>query len=560
MNLDKPASAEPVVLAEKPGARSGIFGLRRRQAKLSVPKSGTHLFVRTKQADGSDALRRVVSGDVMQSVALDENVTVLHVSTATHPLNLAFSEVLKDQGGHGWDFKVSGSWSVADSRRFLTSYALSIVAPNVSLSGYLVQSWMANTVSHKVRDAVRGNSIEDLRDKDTLPARWWENQFCKWLEDYGIAAKITEVHWSSAEAAAADAERARQKDLERMERAQEQKRQAELREAAAKADYEKEKARIETDLRLSAEEKAHQLQLLEKQHRKELIEAETEIENAQRTAEKAALEHEVTMARLHHDTKAAKNAQVSEEEAERRHQEAMGQLAKMQKALERMAGLPGNLLAQLAGSDPRKAHVVAERLVSPEFGFSPETVAGLGYAVTPQLLVHSLREKAAADRKPVTIYKMDLRTRDIGVAKVKALPINTSLQFEFTTARPGFVTLLNIGTSGAVFLHVPNAYTDPAKASTTVSRSYAIPGSKLLPWDRLRKAGLDYVEIGPPGWEHIAVFVTGEPLIDPCVPARATTAMPFVKLQPEELDELCAKLRAWDAGTWSVGILSFLVG
>ena len=39
---------------------------------------------------------------------------------------------------------------------------------------------------------------------------------------------------------------------------------------------------------------------------------------------------------------------------------------------------------------------------------------------------------------------MLLLTDGIVTAKVKSLPVNTSLQFEFTTGKAGYVTLLNI--------------------------------------------------------------------------------------------------------------------
>ena len=83
---------------------------------------------------------------------------------------------------------------------------------------------------------------------------------------------------------------------------------------------------------------------------------------------------------------------------------------------------------------------------------------------------------------------------------------------------------------------------------------------ELLPWERLREAGINYLEIGPPGWEHLAVFVSNKPLIDPVVSCRSRPAEPLVRLSPEEIACVCQRLADTESDTWSVGTLSFMVG
>jgi hypothetical protein len=97
------------------------------------------------------------------------------------------------------------------------------------------------------------------------------------------------------------------------------------------------------------------------------------------------------------------------------------------------------------------------------------------------------------------------------------------------------------------------------KAKVNRGRSYAVPGPELLPWERLRQLGLDYVEVGPPGWEHIAVLITDRPLITSNVIERASSDMPFVKLDAEDITELCDILADEPADQWTAGVLSFLV-
>ena len=130
-----------------------------------------------------------------------------------------------------------------NSRRFLNAYAIDVVRPETPLSQPMVESWVANTLGPHVRDSVRSyvdsQSWEALKDRDGLPASWWEKQFSAWLNDYGIVVRVDALSWTSAEAVAAEADAARRKDFERIAQAKQSERQAELREAAAKAQYEK---------------------------------------------------------------------------------------------------------------------------------------------------------------------------------------------------------------------------------------------------------------------------------------------------------------------------------
>jgi hypothetical protein len=174
--------------------------------------------------------------------------------------------------------------------------------------------------------------------------------------------------------------------------------------------------------------------------------------------------------------------------------------------------------------------------------------------------VQFLREKEVADGKSITVCKAELITRDIGTAKVKALPVNSPLQFEFTTARRGYVSLLNVGTSGTVYLHVPNAYVVLEASRVEAGRVYRVPGPELMPWDRLRHDGLDYIEAGPPGWEHLVAIVSDEPFISAGCLARAHVDPPFVTLSTAEISDLCDALGERGSKSWSAGVLSFLVG
>jgi hypothetical protein len=550
--------AKDVVTVIKMERRRRFLGLGGSQVVLPERLPDTESYVCRARAGGVEI--DPLSSDSRASEELDRDVTFLRVRTSVQPLDMVFAAIVEDDHSHKWDVRLKGSWSIIDCRRFLCAYGLDVVLPMSGLAAQLAESWIANSLGAHVRDAVRNQAIEDLREKDALPTGWWDAQMPKWLSGFGVSAKVKEVCWQSAEAANWQAEQARLKDLARIEEERERQRQAELREDTAKASYDKEKARIEADLALSAKEREHQLQVLELHHRRDLIQAEREVEDARRAAEKAAAEHVIAIGQLRHDRETVKTAAAREDKAQERHDEVVKRLAEMESVLARLAALPENLLARLADRDVGKANAAAERLVSPEFGIPASALAGLGFRVERQNLIESLRQKAIADGEKVTIRKAELVTRDIGTAKVKGLPINSSLQFQFSTERAGYVTLLNIGTSGAIYVHVPNAYVTLERAKADGPRSYAIPGPELLPWERMRQLGLDYVEVGPPGWEHIAVLVSDGPVISPQVLAKASSESPFVKLGTDDIADICETLNTAEPHSWSAAVLSFLVG
>ena len=430
---------------------------------------------------------------------------------------------------------------------------LGLVSPDVPLAGPIIASWISHMIGHRVRDHLAEHSFDDLRHKEVLPPAWWQTQVNDWLAPFGLRVSLVAVRWESADAHRAEAERRRQEDLARLQAERKRQRQAELREAAANAEYEREKTRVEADIRTFQEEKKHRLLRLEKQHHKEMIEAETEIENARRAAERVALQHELEVARMRQDLQAIAQTEQRQKAAEGRHQETADRLAATHQALDRIVAVAEPLLAAMAGRDAQAAHQAAERLASPEFGISAKALEGLGFHVPRQALVESLHQKARADGQPVVIQKEDLVTRDIGAAKVKALPIGRSLTLLFRTARPGYVTLMNVGTSGAVYVQVPNALVGVRAARAAAGQSYTVPGKDLFPWEG------DYREEGPPGWEHMALIISDEPLIEEAILARSSRDCPIVRLTDAEVQNLSAALADGPRDRWSAGVLSFLV-
>jgi hypothetical protein len=554
-------SEDAIVQVSEASQTKKWFGLAASR-RVAVPRAveGKLRFLVLSLRGGGQELREIAPAE--REIELDPNRPSRFVAVRPSGLSLElpFSGIARDGSGHGYDLLLRGSWRLASPRLFLDTCGLSLASPQSPLSNARALCWMIQRVGTRVRDAVREQDAQDLVHKDALPKQWWETQLNRWLADCGIQVVIEEAQWSSAEAEREAEEQKRLAEMERAQKAIQRERDLERAKLDAEVRQKAELDRIQQDAKLSTEQKEHELQLARKRHLKELLEADAAIEAARREAERAALEHEVVIAKLRNDREVASRAEQQQEQADQRHKNLMDQIARMQAALEDGSRQFDSLFATLSSPDRRAAFQAAERLVSPEFGFRPQLLSDLGFSVSPQMLVQYLREKAVGDGQPVTLRKRELTTRDIGTAKVKALAINTSLQLEFTTARAGYVTVLNIGTSGSVWLHVPNAFISPCDAKAAAGRCYQVPGSELLPWERLREAGIDYLEIGPPGWEHLAVFVSNKPLIDPVVACRSRPAEPLVRLSPEEIACVCQRLADTESYTWSVGTLSFLVG
>ena len=116
------------------------------------------------------------------------------------------------------------------------------------------------------------------------------------------------------------------------------------------------------------------------------------------------------------------------------------------------------------------------------------------------------------------------------------------------------MTLLNIGTSGEIFIHVPSALLKGGKGYVKSGEEYDIPGPELFPWKYW------YIEGGPAGWEHMVAFVSDSPLIEESTLMRSSEDEPLVKLTREEYETLFKKLaEELPSDAWSVCIESFLV-
>jgi len=549
--------------------KQGLF--RRKKPAIEVPDlvGAVELFTCTREPAGAYRILPTNREALTDLRALPADAFVVTVRLRLPSLSLSFVEAVQDESGYEWDLGMEGTASVVDGPQFLRSCALGLVSPDLPLSREILESWMTNRISGKVRDELRQairehGSFETVRREEVLPVSWWERHLSLWLADCGLAASLTRIHWESAQLARAQAAHIRAEQLAALLQEQETTLQGERRQMELQAQYERERASIETDNRLSQMQREQELALLEKKHKKELIEAETQVENAQWAAKKAAREYEVALATLESNLNEIQQAQKSREQADQMHAKTLDTLAKATEVLEKLNAL--DILKSLAQEDQRHQNI--ERLLSPEFGFTPEEMTIVGYGPSDGTLLGQIREKARQDQGMATLDKRDLQirsipsvrltpglTRDISTTQIQHLPINSSLQFEFATRRPGVVTLLNVGTSGAIYVHVPNAFVGARAAKVQTSGTHEVPGPEFLPRDKIEC----YREDGPGGWEHIALIVSDDPVIEHSTVLRSTPRHPLVRLSEDEVQTLCEKLTSCGPQSWTGAVLSFWV-
>ena len=518
---------------------------------IPQPAKNEHLYLRSSRSDGNYELRQILT---QESLIGDFGLQGIYVSRLYRPLNLVFSECKKDNQKRLYDLFLRGKWSVEKSRKFIESKMLDLVVLNNMLSNEMILSFMAKLVSEGIRDELENYTLVDLVDRNSHPTEWWERYLNIKLAEFGIRIQIDEKEWKSAEVETAKVEAARFRDFQRIEESRKRERDEELKEITARSEYERQKQQIEAAFIHDEKEREHQLQLIEKTHLEESIRADQAIENARREAERAAIEHEIALAQLRNDARRLEFIKTGEAKAEDRYQKVMEKFDELTSSLSTLAGLPENILAKIASRDQEKAYRTFERLISPEYGIPIITLMGLGFRLDKQNMIQILREREVEDHL-VRIRKKDLISRDIGNKKINSLPINASLQFEFSSGISGFVTMLNFGTSGTVYLHVPNPFIPSSRAKIEADRSYFVPGPQMLPWERIG----EYVEVGPLGWEHIAVIVSKNPLITETDLIGTSDDEPFSIIDNEDIVKLLIDLENQGSKNWSAAVVSFWV-
>lgn len=134
-----------------------------------------------------------------------------------------------------------------------------------------------------------------------------------------------------------------------------------------------------------------------------------------------------------------------------------------------------------------------------------------------------------------------------------ALRKGASLEFAFTPSKSGFVTIINLGTSGKMTILAPNALTGSDTLSVKVDQGvrYNFPKSIMPDLD-----ADSFLEDSSSGLEGIYVVVTKKPLFNF---AKTGDLTQLPELSYDKVQALINQLKSLDSNSWCAGCLEFQV-
>ncbi len=168
----------------------------------------------------------------------------------------------------------------------------------------------------------------------------------------------------------------------------------------------------------------------------------------------------------------------------------------------------------------------------------------------------SILMKNQAEVSGVTINNTAISARSLFYQGImgewRTLRKGESLGFSFTTPKPGYVTILNLGTSGKMTILVPNALTgsDANCVKVKPNVQYHFPKSFMPDIDED-----SFEEISYSGLEGIYTIITPKPLL-PCQQGELTS---LSELPYSDVEKLMEALKKAPPESWSVGCLEFQV-
>ena len=481
------------------------FGRKKKlQQFITQPDSETYLC--RQFADGTERLERAMTANEVGRLG-DADI-LAQIMTNVFVAELTYSGMTSSDGTD-FDLTVVATWRITKARTFLREYGLDCLKSADSVSIILLESMLAQRCRQQITDEICTVTYDALNNQDALPAKWWRTKLSQWIDlGWLELIEVKDVRYESV-TADKEAEIKKRRELQQLEEAErEQQYGHEIRLQHQQTEFENARRELEVASELSEElseqERQVRLDQVQLERDKAVLQDREDIEIIKLEAKKKKAGLEADIARLRHRADEAEVILRQAQQAEQRNKELLETIRKAQSERAEAAEVAKFAIQEgLAGG---------ERISSSAAGVSSATMSLLGKDSGPAYLAQVFREKASASPDSVIMRKVELRTRDIGTKKVDELAINSSLQFEFLSQRAGYATILNIGTSGNVWLQSPNAYVGIEQAGIESGRKYQIPG-QLLPPEELSRHGLAYLEVGPPGWEELIVIVSDKPLV-----------------------------------------------
>lgn len=356
----------------EPEVRRSLLGKR----KVRVPPTGgtARAFCIEQDPDGARRLNPVTSEVVEYQQAADRHFAFVIVSTTPHEMQLEFSAVARDRGGHPFDLILDCSCCVRQLEEFISEVVLKHASPQVPMTVPRAKVWMENTVRTRLREQVAEQlarfSFEELRDREVLQSAWWEKKVNNWLTGSGIAISVDRACWESPDADRAEKERLNQREMERHLEASQKTHELELAviqsDAAHRAEIEAIRARRE----MAEEERRHEEEMARVRREIELEKEREELRQIKTRRQAEALAADAETARLNRqEDQACQFEQMKRELLERNQREleqAKMQLAdELAKRLQANPGMVGQIEKDAARQPRRADRNIARRQPAP---------------------------------------------------------------------------------------------------------------------------------------------------------------------------------------------------
>jgi hypothetical protein len=287
--------------------------------------------------------------------------------------------------------------------------------------------------------------------------------------------------------------------------------------------------------------------------------AEHEVKAASERAKIAELERQRAELAVRQTQEDLQHVQEQRRQAERMHQAQAQCLADVKEELKKLfSGFTSEVLTGLFQKNQTAAYNAASSITS--HGLSAQQLQAMG--INSRLdFIERLQDSTVQVRKNNLKRKRyssrDIRTGPATEVEFDTLFVHEKVDFEFTSPRSGHATIINLGTSGRFWLHLPNAHRPMPLIEGR--RPYQVPGPELLPEDKLEAAGLAFYESGPAGWEYIVVIVSDDPLMETAVVGRSCDKAPVIELSPAELQGALDRLERMGRDHWAAGVAKFRV-
>lgn len=540
---------EGIAIRFEPGA-GGFFGGRKKRLREFMDGGQTEFYLYERLADGFHPPRRVLKVEEVGRLTADGRRVLVKVGDSDFKCSLVY-QGLKDSGGTELDLALTGRWRVADCREFLKNYAWDRLNSAGEISALDLERLLKKNCGSKILDEVGTQNYEDLAGKDVLPQTWWQKKLAQWGGDNGL--ELLEVEDVVYESDSADRreELKRQGELDELEAARDaQGKEHELKLLEQQAGFRQRQEALAADAELSAVERDLQLKELERRREQAELEARHARELAELEFRKEKAKRDSEIYRIRNQLPEAEEILEEARRSEARTEEMLSSILKAQEEL--VEEVKEGRRLQESGLQ-NISHT--DRLNVSGGVVSVETLALLGRDYSVPLLAEIFRANAT-EHNAVRVDKLEMLTRDIGTRSVETLAVGDSLNFQFVSDVGGHVTVLNIGTSGKVWLHSPNAYVGMEGCVVESGRVYRVPGTELLPGNELSQNNLAYHETGPTGWEEMVVVVSKEPLVSGLDIAESSSESPLVELAP---DLLLERIEELPRESWKSGVLGFLV-